>query len=141
MPGAERSIVVKADPARCYAVITDFEAYPSFNPETKKIKILSRDKDRWRAEFTVNIIKDISYVIDLVGVPGKSLTWTQVSGWFKKNDGGWTLKDNGDGTTHVTYRIDLGLGPLVPKSVIDPLLATSFPAMLERFKQRMESKG
>lgn len=139
MPGAKRDIVINANAQKCYEVIADFERYPDFVEEMKKVRVLSHSGDRWRVEYTIHIVKDIVYTLDLTGVPGKSLTWTLHSGWFKRNDGGWTLEELGPDKTRATYTVDIDVGPLVPKKILDMAVGQNFPAMLERFKKRIET--
>ena len=42
MPGATRSIVFNAPIEKCFEVISDYERYPEFLPEVKKIRTSNR---------------------------------------------------------------------------------------------------
>jgi ribosome-associated toxin RatA of RatAB toxin-antitoxin module len=140
MPKTERTIIINAPPEKCYEVIVDLERYPDFVTETKGVKIIKREgKNKVQAEFTVKVIKEVSYTLDLWGVPNKSWDWKLVKGFMKKNNGGWRLKDLGQGRTEATYNVDVEFGLLVPSAVIKMLQENQLPKMLETFKKRIES--
>jgi len=139
MPKSVRSIVINAAPARCFQVITDFERYPQFVEELKTAKILKREPNFLRVEFAVKIIKEISYTLDLTTKPDQEVSWTMHKGFFKKNIGGWKLKELGGGKTEATYEVDVEFGLLVPSSVVKMLQENNLPKMLQAFKKRIEA--
>jgi hypothetical protein len=68
------------------------------------------------------------------------VSWTFVQGEvMKDNVGAWTLEAAGEGKTRATYSIEMRLGPLVPKAIVNTLVDASLPKMLEAFKKRAES--
>jgi ribosome-associated toxin RatA of RatAB toxin-antitoxin module len=139
MAGATRSVVINVTPEQFYAVVADFEAYPSFCNDVDAIQVDARDGDRARVTFTIKVVKSIQYTLDLVGTPNTSLKWTLYrSKWFKHNTGGWDIKDLGDGRIEATYGVDVGLGVFVPKAITKRLVELTFPAMLNQFKARAE---
>ena len=72
--------------------------------------------------------------------PPSKVTWTFIEGEFMKdNKGSWTLEAAGEGQTKATYQIEMALGPLVPKSIVNAMVDTSLPKMLEAVKKRVES--
>ncbi|MCZ7586294.1 MAG: SRPBCC family protein [Deltaproteobacteria bacterium] len=139
MPRAERSIEFNASPQDCYAIIKDVAKYPEFVGDLKAVRVLDQKGERLKAEFTVTIVKEVKYTLELWGTPGKSFEWTLVEGFMKKNNGLWTLVDLGDGRTRATYAVELELPMLVPKTVVKVLLEQSFPKMLQQFKERIEA--
>jgi coenzyme Q-binding protein COQ10 len=139
MAKTSRSIVINATPQQCYDVIWDCRSHPQFLDELRNVKVLKDDAHDVRAEFTVKIIKEVKYTIDLHGKPGESMSWSLVKGFFKKNDGLWTLKDLGDGKTDCTYSIDVEFGLMVPSSVVKMLQEQQLPKVLEAFKKQIES--
>jgi hypothetical protein len=67
--------------------------------------------------------------------------WTFVKGeLMRDNRGSWTLESLPDGKTRATYAIEVGVGPLVPRSIVNVLVDQSLPKMLEAFKKRVESR-
>ena len=141
MAGAEQSIIINAPPKAIYDVIVDYEAYPEFLSEVESIKILSRNGNVVDVEYTVNVIKRVSYVLRLTGTPHTSVRWSLVKASFmKSNDGGWTLEDLGDGRTKATYGLQVKVSRLVPGRVVDKLAGSTLPATLQAFKERAESR-
>jgi len=140
MPGASKSIVINAPMEKIYALITDYASYKDFIPEVRAVQVLEQQGNEATVQYEAEIIKKIKYTLRHVGAPPNRLTWSFVKGDFMKdNKGSWELVDQGDGKTLVTYNIEIGLGPLVPKSIVDTLTATSLPKLLENFKRQAEA--
>jgi len=140
MPEAERSIEVDVKPKVLYDIISDFERYPEFIPEMKKVKILEKSKNRIVAEYEVSMIKTIRYTLVLDLKPNKEVSWSlKEKGFFKVNDGKWTLESLDKGKrTKATYWLRLDMG-FVPGKIMKMLLEVNFPKMLTQFKNRAES--
>lgn len=141
MPGATRSIVINAPPDKCFDVITDYERYPEFLPEVKKTRTLNRRGNECDVQYEAEVVKRIKYTVHLKEERPTRVSWTFIDGDFMRdNRGGWVLEDFGDGKTKATYTVEITLGPLVPKSIINALVDTSLPKLLENFKKRIESR-
>jgi ribosome-associated toxin RatA of RatAB toxin-antitoxin module len=141
MPGATRSIVINAPPDKCFDVITDYERYPEFLPEVKKTRTLNRRGNECDVQYEAEVVKRIKYTVHLKEERPTRVSWTYIDGDFMRdNRGGWVLEDLGDGKTKATYTVEITLGPLVPKSIINALVDTSLPKLLENFKKRIESR-
>jgi ribosome-associated toxin RatA of RatAB toxin-antitoxin module len=141
MPGATRSIVINAPPDKCFDVITDYERYPEFLPEVKKTRTLNRRGNECDVQYEAEVVKRIKYTVHLKEERPTRVSWTYIDGDFMRdNTGGWVLEDLGDGKTKATYTVEITLGPLVPKSIINALVDTSLPKLLENFKKRIESR-
>ena len=110
----ESSIVIAAAPGAVLDVIADFERYPDWAGEVKKVVVISEDGDGWadQVEFTLSAgaIKD-NYVLEYdwdVAEDGTGVvSWTLVSAQvLKAMNGSYTLE--GDGTdTALTYRLSV----------------------------------
>jgi carbon monoxide dehydrogenase subunit G len=108
----ESSTSIAAQPGAVLDVIADFDSYPAWAGEVKKVSVLSEDGDGWadQVEFTLDAgaIKD-TYVLDYdwdvredgTGVVSWSLVAAQV---LKTMNGSYTLVAEGDGTL-LTYRL------------------------------------
>jgi coenzyme Q-binding protein COQ10 len=139
MAKAERSIVIHAPPEKVFAVILDYEKYPEFLPEVKKVKIEFGSGNVKEVTYTVDIkAKVITYTLKHTARPPNELAWTMVRGeMMKGNDGAWVLEAVPEGT-EATYKIDLKLGALVPSMVERMLAEQSLPGLLANFKKRIE---
>lgn len=140
MAGATRSIVINAPREKVYEVIADVEKYPQFLPEVKSIKLSNRTATTVDAHYVAEIVKTIKYTVRLKEEKPTRVSWTFVDGEFMKdNRGSWDLEDLGNGTTKATYNIEVALGALVPKTIVNALVDTSLPKLLENFKRRAEA--
>jgi ribosome-associated toxin RatA of RatAB toxin-antitoxin module len=139
MAKTERSVVIRASPEKVFEVISDFEKYPEFLPEVKKVKVESAQGGIKDVTYTIDIkAKLISYTLRHTPKPPHELSWTMVRGeMMKGNDGAWVLKPVAEGT-EATYKIDLRLGALVPSMVERKLAEQSLPGLLGNFKKRIE---
>lgn len=140
MPGAQRTITINAPVEKCWAVISDYERYPEFLPEVKKIKTVNRRGSEVDVQYEAEVVKIIKYTVHMREEGPKKLQWSFVDGEFMKdNKGGWLLEDAGNGTTKATYSIEVEVGMLVPKTIVNALVDTQLPKLLENFKKRIET--
>ena len=112
------SIVVDAEPAAVMAVIADFPAYPQWAKGVQTAEVTKPGADG-RAEevffeLDVSPIKD-EYTLAYQWDGDREVTWSLVEGkMLKALDGSYTLRDLGNATTEVTYRLALDVSiPLI----------------------------
>lgn len=139
MPGATRSIVINAPVEKCFEIISDYERYPEFLPEVKKIRTSNRRGAEVDVHYEAEVVKVIKYTLHLKEEKPNRVSWSFIEGEFMKdNKGGWVLEDAGNGTTKATYSIKVAVGPLVPKTILNALVDSQLPKLLENFKKRIE---
>jgi ribosome-associated toxin RatA of RatAB toxin-antitoxin module len=114
----ESSIVIAAAPGAILDVIADFDRYPDWAGEVKKVSVISEDGDGWadQVEFTLSAgaIKD-TYVLEYdwdVAEDGTGVvSWHLVSGMvLKAMNGSYTLEDTSADSgieTAVSYRLSV----------------------------------
>jgi ribosome-associated toxin RatA of RatAB toxin-antitoxin module len=140
MPAASRSVVFNAPLEKCFAVISDYEKYPEFLPEVKRIRTTNRKGAEVDVHYEAEIVKTIKYAVRMKEEKPSKVSWSFIDGEFMKdNKGGWQLEPAGEGKTKGTYTIEVTLGALVPKSIVTALVDTQLPKLLENFKRRIES--
>ena len=112
------SIVVDAEPAAVMAVIGDFESYPEWAKGVQKAEVLAAGPDG-RAE-QVFFVLDVSpirdeYTLAYQWKGDEQVTWNLVEGKMLRSlDGAYILRDLGNGSTEVTYRLSLDVSiPLI----------------------------
>jgi ribosome-associated toxin RatA of RatAB toxin-antitoxin module len=116
------SIVIDAAPADVMAVIADFEAYPTWAKGVQTAEVVSTYDSgpaKGRAErvffvLDVSPIKD-EYTLAYEWDDDREVTWTLVEGkMLRALDGAYVLRDLGNGSTEVTYRLALDVSiPLI----------------------------
>lgn len=140
----EGSIDINADPKAIMAVIEDYEAYPQWAGQVKKVEIRDREGDRAKRvyyEVAQGPMK-ADYVLEYTYKPNDAgVSWTFVEGHGMKDlQGDYTLEPKGD-KTHVIYKakVDITIPMLgfikrqMEKLVID--------TALKGLKKRVESLG
>jgi ribosome-associated toxin RatA of RatAB toxin-antitoxin module len=140
MAKAESTLRMNATPAKVMAVLSDFESYTDFLPEIRGVDVLSREDMVSTVRFDLQLLMKVSYTLVLTQEGETSLEWDlSESKLIKKNTGYWKLKANDDGSTDVTYGIDLELAGKLPASVNQRMAGQALPETLARFKERVEA--
>jgi ribosome-associated toxin RatA of RatAB toxin-antitoxin module len=112
------SIVVDAAPDAVMDVIADFSAYPQWAKGVTKVEVVEDGTDgRAKQVFfalDVSPIKD-EYTLSYDWDGDRQVTWTLVEGKMLRSlDGAYELRDLGNGSTEVTYRLALDVSiPLI----------------------------
>ncbi len=141
MANASRTEVVDVDINKLYDVLADYAKYPEFVDGVKEIKVLSKSETAAQVEYSINMIKNFKYIINIKQERPTRISWQLDSGdLFKKNDGEWKLKDLGNGKTEVTYSLDLDFKMFAPSSILSALTSKNLPAMMESFFKRARGK-
>ena len=99
-PVRKSHVIRNVAPGAVYDVVTDFAAYPRIFPEIAAARVLENDGARVRAEFRLQVVLPVRYVIDLRCDPGAlTVTWTFVEGDIvTANEGGWRFEGSGQGS-------------------------------------------
>lgn len=139
MAGATRTIIINAPVEKVFDVITQYERYPEFLPEVKEIRTANRQGNTVDVHYKVDVVKTIRYSIRVTEERPRRMAWSFIEGeMMKDNKGSWVLEPEGEGKTRATYNVEMALGLLVPKAVVNALVDTSLPKMLDAFKRRAE---
>lgn len=140
MAAATRSIVINAPVEKVWKTISDYDSYPQFLTEVKKIHTSNRKGNEVQVHYEVDVVKTIKYTLKMSEQAPSRVIWSFVEGEFMKdNHGSWELEPAGEGKTKATYTIEMKLGALVPGSIVKALVETNLPKMLEAFKKRAET--
>ena len=140
---AER-MVIAGSPARCFAVVSEVEAYPQWVPDVKDVDVLERDDEgrplvvRFRAGA---FGRSTSYVLayDYSNAPDE-LSWTQRDGDITRSlDGRYRFVATDDGSTEVIYELAVDLRVPVPGFVRRRAEGHILHAAVRDLKARVES--
>jgi ribosome-associated toxin RatA of RatAB toxin-antitoxin module len=108
----ESSITVGARPADVMAVVADFESYPEWTGAVKEVAVRRREPTGRAQEVWFNLdagaIKD-QYTLAYTWKGDREVHWhlLQAEQIVKAMDGAYLLMDNGDGSTTVTYQLEV----------------------------------
>lgn len=140
MAEIKEEVTINAPREHVFAVISDFERYPEFLPETVSVAILERNGDTLRAEFELEMLMRISYTVEMTLNAPESMRWTLLEGrMLQKNTGSWVLAAIDERTTKATYTLDVELTRAIPAGVSERLAGSSLPQTVRRFKDRAEA--
>ncbi|HZI09192.1 MAG TPA: SRPBCC family protein [Myxococcus sp.] len=139
MPGASKTIVINAPIEKVFDVITQYERYPEFLPEVKETRTVNRKGNTVDVHYKVDVMKTVRYSIRVTEERPTRMSWSFIEGeMMKDNKGSWVLEAQGEKQTKATYTVEMALGALVPKAIVNALVETSLPKMLDAFKRRAE---
>jgi hypothetical protein len=115
---AHEQIEVAAAPARCFARATDFESYPEWTSDVKRVAVLARDDQGrgTRVEFHISGLgRQVRYVLayDYRDAPD-AFSWSMVEGdLLRALDGTYAFSAAGDGT-RIDYSLRVELAVPMP---------------------------
>lgn len=143
MPLVEEQIDIKMDPKELFPIISDFEKYPEFMEDVKKVTILEQG-DEWSTSEWVNLAvgRTIRWVEKDFVKPGENrIDFEQIEGDLKTLKGFWQLNPNGV-TTKVTFSMEFEFGIPMLAPLLHPLLAKilrdNVKQMLSDLKKKAE---
>lgn len=136
------TIEVLASPEACYKVICDFEAYPEWQSNVEKVKILKKDGDGrpTRVEFLISVMgRKVRYVLDYVYRDMDfTISWTFVEGDIRDTSGSYSFRKKGAKKTLTTYSLAVDLGFWIPQFMLNTLSKIGMIDTLHAFKARVE---
>jgi coenzyme Q-binding protein COQ10 len=142
MAKAERTETFDVSCEKFYQAITDYKSYPDFVDGMKSVEIIKSSSEDATVKFKLSLIKEVTYTLNLKHIPNKEISWSLVSGdMMKVNNGGWKLKDLGNGKTEVTYHLEVELKGFLPGlgMVEKTMVSTNLPMNMKAFAKRASS--
>jgi coenzyme Q-binding protein COQ10 len=139
MASAQTTEVFNCTPKEFYDLVSDFEKYPEFLNEVKKVKILKKTGTTLEMEYTVSVLKTFSYKLTAELKEPSSVKFHYTSGdVFKSMNGSWDIKPEGKDKCKVHYNVEANFGLLVPGAVAKTLVSVNLPMMIVSFKNRIK---
>ena len=117
-----------------YNVIIDYASYPDFVDGVDDVDVLEQDDDGARVKYSLNLIKEFTYIMKLKHEKPNRVSWELESGdLFKKSSGSWNMTDLGNGKVEVEYSIDVELKVFAPKMIMKKLVSSNLPKMMKSY--------
>jgi ribosome-associated toxin RatA of RatAB toxin-antitoxin module len=141
---ATERMVVAASPDQCFAVVSDLDRYPEWAADIKEVAIESRDGEGRPTVVTFRagaFGRSTSYTLayDYTDAP-RTLAWKQTAGDLtSKLDGAYTFEKVGEGTTQVTYTLEVELRVPLPGFIKRRAQSRIMHTALEELRARVES--
>jgi coenzyme Q-binding protein COQ10 len=124
-------------------VILDFEKYPEFLPEIKKVEVKEKKKSSAIVTFHVAVsfggfdVK--TEYTSKYEIEDREIRWTLLSSPnLTKTEGSWKLEETDDGETIAHYESEVETSLGVPPDVQKLFIEESLPKLMERFRDRAE---
>lgn len=135
------SIIVDTDHHSVMDVIGDLEAYPLWQDEVEAVEVLDTDEDGWptRAWFSVDAkVLHTSYTLEY-SYTDTTMRWWLVEGeHVRRIDGRYVLHDKGDGTTAVSYELEVEPAVSLPGALRRKAAQRIVDRALEGLRRRVE---
>ena len=140
---AEGSTEVDATPAEVMAVVADFDAYPDWVGNLDQVEVLAHDR-RGRGTRVAFRLEtpwgEQAYTLAYRYQPKDAgMSWTYVEGTLDDLAGSYALEAAGDGTTRVTYQLEVSLGMPIPGFLMRQAAKQIVRSALGDLKRRVES--
>ena len=106
----KESLRIKADTDAVWDTVGDFPSYTEWLAEFKESEVLATREDGWaeQVRFTLGAVGITISMTLAYTYTDDRMTWTLVEGdMLQRLDGGYTIADNGDGTTTLTYELEV----------------------------------
>ena len=140
---AEGSTEVDATPAGVMAVVADFDAYPDWVGNLDEVEVLARDRRGrgTRVAFRLGTPwGEQAYTLAYRYQPKDAgMSWTYLEGTLDDLAGSYALEAAGDGTTRVTYQLEVSLGMPIPGFLMRQAAKQIVRSALGDLKRRVES--
>ena len=135
---------VNGSVADCFAVLTEFEAYPEWSGPIKKCVVLERHPDRLARTVAFELdmlgLKTVRYTLEYHYEPPKGGHWSLVEGDPKNIQGSYTFEDRGGGRTKATCTQEVDIGFWVPGPLRRVVEQRALRESVEDFKKAVEAR-
>ena len=135
------SIDIKATAEEILEIATDFENYPEWNTNIKKVEVRETDDDGWPTQVWYEVdakVKTVRYTLeyDYSDAP-ESFSWDLLEGDVKALSGSYTF-DEFDDVTDVTYELTIDPGFPLPGFMKKQAEKQIMSTALKDLKKRVE---
>jgi ribosome-associated toxin RatA of RatAB toxin-antitoxin module len=140
----KESTTIASDPDTIMRVAADFASYPEWNGEVKEAEVLETDEQGWgtKARYVIDAKVLSATVVLAYTYSDSEFSWELVEGdAVRRNDGTYTFTDLGDGTTEVTYELEVEPAISVPDMVKRKAAKRIVDGALEGLRNRVQSGG
>ena len=138
------SVEVDGSVADCFAVLTDFAAYPDWSGPVTECRVVDRHPDGLarRVAFTLDMtLKTLRYVLEYTYEPPHTARWHLVeSGDVKNVEGSYRFEKAGN-QVRATCSQTIDLGFWVPGPIRRPLEQKALRDSVEEFKRAVEQRA
>ena len=139
MAQAEYRDVFNVPKEKLYSVITQYENYPKFVQGCQSVDVSRQSGGETRVVYSVSLMsKEVTYTLVHTEDPAEGkMNWSLIdSDFFKKNTGGWTIKELSPGKTEIVYSLEVEFKVPVPGFILNRLIKNSLPELVKSFEKK-----
>lgn len=137
---AHREVEVRTTPEAFFDLVWAFERYPEFVTGVAATKVLSRDAKDAHVEFTARLM-GVPFRYELaIEREASRIHWKRVAGAFAEAQGSWELVERSGDRCRFRYENAVDPGMPAPGFIVQYVLSTSLPKLLDEFRSRAESR-
>jgi len=142
---ARESIHVDASPEQCYAVAIDFDRYPEWATDVKRVEVLDRDEEGrgTLVRYEISALgKSISYDLayDFRDAPGGFSWLLEKADYLRRLDGSYRF-DAADGGTQVGYVLSVDVTLPLPGFMKKAAAGMIVDNAMKQLKRYIEAGG
>ncbi len=137
-----QSTAVAGSVADCFAVLTDFAAYPQWSGPVTECRVLDRHPDGLprRVAFALDFtLKTIRYVLEYTYEPPHRARWRLVEGDVKDVQGSYEFREH-DGHVEATCTQEIDVGFWVPGPLRRRFEAKALRDSVGEFRRAVEAR-
>ena len=137
------SATVAGSLADCFAVLTDFPAYPEWSGPVQECRVVDRHPDGLprRVAFALDFtLKTIRYVLEYTYEPPHTARWRLVEGDVKDVQGSYEFRERA-GKVEATCTQEIDVGFWIPGPLRRTFEAKALRDSVEEFKKAVEARG
>jgi ribosome-associated toxin RatA of RatAB toxin-antitoxin module len=140
-----QTLEINASPEDCYRLICDFEAYPQWFRNVRKVMIDDAGEDgvprRAHYVFDIAIKQGFQIVLEYEYEDAKCrLNYRSVGGHFKDADGYYQFRRLTTGKTLAEFQVRVYLGVVLPSKITSYLIDEVQKGVLKMMKKELEKK-
>jgi ribosome-associated toxin RatA of RatAB toxin-antitoxin module len=140
---ADGTTEVFASPAEVMAVVADFDAYPDWVGNLEEVEVLASDRRGRGTRVAFRLATPWgaqAYTLAYRYQPKDAgVSWTYVEGTLEDLAGSYALEPTEEGTTKVTYQLEVALGVPIPSFLLRQAAKQVVRSALGDLKRRVES--
>jgi ribosome-associated toxin RatA of RatAB toxin-antitoxin module len=136
------STEIAASVADCFAVVTDFAAYPDWSSPITECRVVDRHPDGLarRVAFALDMtLKTVRYVLEYSYEPPHTLHWHMVEGDLRAVEGSYHFEERG-GRTTATCAQSVDIGFWIPGPIRRAFEHKALHDSVEEFKKAVETR-
>lgn len=133
--------VINAPVDKIVEALLDYESFPDWQGSVLECDVQERDDEGRGSVIHMKVdakIRKVEYIVRYTYDLPNSLSWDQISGDLKENNGRYTFTPREDGGTDVTIDITFEIGFFVPGPMKNLIRDQSLKNSMRELKKRVE---